>query len=76
MAGGELEPKPVSASHVTLVQLMEITDANIAGIVHGGTIMKLVDTAAGLPAGSTSYYVRTRGALLGAIVRRLAEAVA
>ena len=46
----ELAPKPVSASEVTLVQLMEITDANIAGIVHGGTIMKLVDTAAGLAA--------------------------
>ena len=35
---------------MTLVQLMEITDANIAGIVHGGVIMKLVDTAAGLAA--------------------------
>jgi len=50
MAEGDLTPKPVSASQVTLVQLMEITDANIAGIVHGGTIMKLVDTAAGLAA--------------------------
>jgi acyl-CoA hydrolase len=50
MAGEELEPKLVSASQVTLVQLMEIGDANIAGIVHGGTIMKLVDTAAGLAA--------------------------
>ena len=50
MADGDLEPKPVSASQVTLVQLMEISDANIAGIVHGGTIMKLVDTAAGLAA--------------------------
>jgi acyl-CoA hydrolase len=49
MAEG-LEPKPVSASQVTLVQLMEIADANIARIVHGGTIMKLVDTAAGLAA--------------------------
>ena len=29
---------------------METTDANIAGIVHGGVIMKLVDTAAGLAA--------------------------
>jgi len=29
---------------------MEITDANVAGIVHGGTIMKLVDTAAGIAA--------------------------
>ena len=50
MAEGDLAPKPVSASQVTLVQLMEITDANIARIVHGGTIMKLVDTAAGLAA--------------------------
>jgi uncharacterized protein (TIGR00369 family) len=46
----ELEPKPVSASQVTLVQLMEITDANVAGLVHGGVIMKLVDTAAGIAA--------------------------
>lgn len=29
---------------------MGITDANLAGNVHGGTIMKLVDTAAGLAA--------------------------
>lgn len=43
-------PKPVAASQVTLVQLMELTDANIAGIVHGGVVMKLVDTAAGLAA--------------------------
>lgn len=50
MTRWDLKPKTVSASQVTLVQLMEITDANIAGIVHGGTIMKLVDTAAGLAA--------------------------
>lgn len=50
MAQWDLRPKTVAASQVTLVQLMEITDANIAGIVHGGTIMKLVDTAAGLAA--------------------------
>jgi uncharacterized protein (TIGR00369 family) len=50
MADEDLEPKLVSASQVTLVQLMEIGDANIAGIVHGGTIMNLVDTAAGLAA--------------------------
>lgn len=50
MADEDLEPKPVSGSQVTLVQLMEISDANIAEIVHGGTIMKLVDTAAGLAA--------------------------
>ncbi len=46
-----MEPtKPVAASQVTLVQLMEITDTNLGGIVHGGVIMKLVDTAAGLAA--------------------------
>ena len=44
------EAKPVADSQVTLIQLMEITDANLAGIVHGGVIMKLVDTAAGLAA--------------------------
>lgn len=46
----DLEPRPVASSQVTLVQLMEITDANIAGLVHGGVVMKLVDTAAGLAA--------------------------
>lgn len=50
MTRWNLTPKTVSASQVTLVQLMEITDANIAGMVHGGTVMKLVDTAAGLAA--------------------------
>lgn len=50
MPGWDLTPKCVADSQVTLVQLMEITDANIAGIVHGGTVMKLVDTAAGLAA--------------------------
>lgn len=44
------EPKPVSASHVTLTQLMEVTDANVAGNVHGGVIMRLADTAAALAA--------------------------
>jgi acyl-CoA hydrolase len=50
VAAWQLTPKHVSDSQVTLVQLMEITDANIAGIVHGGVVMKLVDTAAGLAA--------------------------
>jgi len=44
------EPKPASASHVTLTQLMEVTDANVAGNVHGGVIMRLADTAAALAA--------------------------
>ena len=50
MTEWDLTPKPVGDSQITLVQLMEITDANIMGIVHGGVIMKLVDTAAGLAA--------------------------
>lgn len=50
MTEWDLTPKPVSASRVTLIELMELADANVAGIVHGGTIMKLVDTAAGLAA--------------------------
>jgi uncharacterized protein (TIGR00369 family) len=44
------EPRSASASHVTLTQLMEITDANVAGNVHGGVIMRLADTAAALAA--------------------------
>jgi acyl-CoA hydrolase len=48
--GSDLTPKPSSASHVMLSRQMEVTDANIAGNVHGGSIMKMVDTAAGLAA--------------------------
>ena len=48
MRTNDLTPKRVADSQVTLVQLMEITDANLGGIVHGGVVMKLVDTAAGL----------------------------
>jgi uncharacterized protein (TIGR00369 family) len=43
-------PRRVSDSEVTLTQMMEVTDANVAGNVHGGVIMRLVDTAAGLAA--------------------------
>jgi acyl-CoA hydrolase len=46
----DLTPKRVADSQVTLTQLMEVTDANIAGYVHGGAVMRLVDTAAGLAA--------------------------
>lgn len=44
------EPKPVSASRLVLAQVMTPLDANIAGNVHGGNIMKLADTAAGVVA--------------------------
>ena len=50
MEDEELPPRPASASHVTLTQMMEVTDANVAGNVHGGVIMRLADTAAGLAA--------------------------
>ena len=46
----DLTPKPVAASRVILAEIMQVADANIAGNVHGGTIMKLVDNAAGLAA--------------------------
>ncbi len=45
-----LQAKPASASHVTLTQMMEVTDANVAGNVHGGVIMRLADTCAALAA--------------------------
>lgn len=40
--------RPVSASRVTISQLMQPDDANILGNVHGGHIMKLVDEAGAL----------------------------
>lgn len=40
--------KPVSASRVTLAQLMQPEHANNLGNVHGGWIMKLVDEAGAL----------------------------
>src|ERR1043166_7819639 len=46
----DLTPKAGSASSVVLVQAMELTDANLSGNVHGGGIMRLVDTAAGIAA--------------------------
>ena len=41
---------PCSASRSTLVRWMGVTDTNNAGFVHGGTVMKLCDEAAGLAA--------------------------
>lgn len=45
-----MEGRPVSASQVQLSEMMGIEDSNLAGFVHGGVIMKLVDTAGGLAA--------------------------
>lgn len=41
-------PKSISASRVTLSQLMHPEHANLLGNVHGGWIMKLVDEAGAL----------------------------
>ena len=45
-----MQPKPASESDSTLVKWMGIPDANTAGFVHGGVVMKLGDEAAGLAA--------------------------
>ncbi len=46
----DLEPRPASAASTELSQVMEIEHANNAGYVHGGTILRLVDGAAGIAA--------------------------
>jgi uncharacterized protein (TIGR00369 family) len=45
------EAKTVAQSSVVMSQAMIPQDANPAGNVHGGVIMKLIDTAAGVVAG-------------------------
>ncbi|MEW6349905.1 MAG: acyl-CoA thioesterase [Thermodesulfobacteriota bacterium] len=45
-----MEGKPISQSRLVLAQQMNPEDANPVGNVHGGVIMKQVDTAAGVVA--------------------------
>jgi len=45
-----MDARPTAASQVTLVEWMGVEDANIGGFVHGGTVMKLCDEAAGIAA--------------------------
>ncbi len=45
-----MQPKPVSNSRAQIVHWMGLADANSAGNVHGGTVMKLCDEAAALSA--------------------------
>ena len=45
-----MEGKRVSESRVTLTQLMNVTEANLLGNVHGGLLMKLCDEAGGMAA--------------------------
>lgn len=44
------DAKTVKESQIQLSQSMGIEDSNLAGAVHGGVIMRLVDTAGGLAA--------------------------
>jgi uncharacterized protein (TIGR00369 family) len=46
----EVEGKTVNESSVVMAQVMSPQDVNVAGNVHGGAIMKLIDTAAGVVA--------------------------
>jgi len=46
-----MKKKTVKETCVTMVQVMMPQDANPAGNVHGGIIMKLIDTAAAVVAG-------------------------
>jgi acyl-CoA hydrolase len=46
----DVTPRPASNSSISLKQQTDITDSNALGNVHGGMVMKLVDTAAGLAA--------------------------
>jgi len=45
-----MKGKPVRDSRVTMAVVMNPEDANPAGNVHGGVVMKYVDTAAGVAA--------------------------
>jgi acyl-CoA hydrolase len=45
-----MEPKKISETKVELAELMLPEHANAAGNVHGGSIMKIIDNAAGIVA--------------------------
>jgi acyl-CoA hydrolase len=45
-----MEPRAATDSQAVLVRWMNLTDANSAGFVHGGTVMRLCDEAAGIAA--------------------------
>jgi acyl-CoA hydrolase len=45
-----VEPRPPSESLSELVRWMGLQDANLAGLVHGGTVMKMCDEVAAIAA--------------------------
>ncbi|MBF0257856.1 MAG: acyl-CoA thioesterase [Desulfamplus sp.] len=50
MDKAQLQPKCVKDTMVTLARVMQPSDANPGGIVHGGSVMKEIDNAAGVVA--------------------------
>ncbi len=44
------DPRPVSRSSSELIRWMSIQDANSAGFVHGGVVMRMCDEVAGIAA--------------------------
>jgi acyl-CoA hydrolase len=52
---GEFDPVPPSAARTTLSQIMTSLDVNLLGTVHGGVVMRLVDSVAGAAAGRHSH---------------------
>ena len=46
----ELAPRPASASVSELIRWMSIQDANSAGFIHGGVVMRMCDEVAGIAA--------------------------
>ncbi|MCX5379939.1 TetR/AcrR family transcriptional regulator [Streptomyces sp. NBC_00091] len=63
-----LPPAPDRRTLIADTAIALVAAAGLRGLTH-----RAVDGAAALPAGSTSYYFRTRTALIGACYRRLAE---
>ena len=47
---GAKEPRKAAASRSELIRWMAIQDANSAGFVHGGTVMRMADEVAGIAA--------------------------
>ncbi|HET98460.1 MAG TPA: acyl-CoA thioesterase [Desulfurivibrio alkaliphilus] len=64
--GAAPPPKTVSQSRVIMAHMMLPQDANPAGIVHGGVVMKHIDDAAGVVA-----LRHTRGNVVTASIDRL-----
>ncbi|KIF02832.1 TetR-family transcriptional regulator [Streptomyces sp. RSD-27] len=62
------EPAPDRRTLIADTAIGLVASSGLRGLTH-----RAVDGAAGLPAGSTSYYFRTRTALIAACYRRLAE---